>query len=93
MVSAIHIKRRNAGLCIKCGSPSTEIRCKPCRDYLNAKLREKIKLRKALGLCTNCGVSTDNNGFTCCNTCLRVKRIEKQRSRKRKNELRKLEGN
>ena len=78
--------RREAGLCIRCGTHSPVeggTTCAPCRDKRQAAERQQYEERRAAGLCARCG-GPAFDGLSRCGPCTAID--EASRSPERKND-------
>lgn len=69
---ALFQRRRDAGLCYRCGKYPTEggKMCPSCTEKSRRYSKEQKELRKALGLCVTCGKREAAKGRFSCPDCL-----------------------
>lgn len=79
-------RRREAGLCTACGTPSTDIRCQACR----LKNRQKSHQRRDNHLCIYCGVRPPVPARVSCDPCRNRYRSWSQKNADLRNRLNRL---
>mgnify|MGYP001567923822 CR=1 FL=1 len=76
-------KKRQAGLCIRCGKESIKIRCDDCRKAVNEETnRRRAKLTQD-GRCPGCGELNSTDKYKCSECNARQKEVYKRRYAKK----------
>lgn len=81
-MESIYKKRKEAGICVKCGTRKTEngfATCKTCRAKARNKYKSKREEREYLNLCRLCGAKSLYKNTKVCEKCYK-ERIVKMRS-------------
>ena len=74
--STAYGKAREAGVCARCGVPSTTPRCSSCNQKMNEQVKQMRKARKEAGKCIQC--KADSFGQTLCPSCNAAARMRKE---------------
>ena len=75
--SDVYWKRKDSGRCVRCGKPHPDVlagksMCPECARKNNEYVLGIRALRKARGICTNCGSRPPRPGRTMCFECARL---------------------
>jgi len=62
-------RRRAAGQCTECETPTDKALCPACAEIAKAKSRDRRERRKNSGKCVNCGVRSPRAGRVRCAVC------------------------
>ena len=76
----LHDQRKSDGLCLRCGGPRDDkyMTCSKCREKDAAfKRNDKAayNVRKALGMCVDCGVNAAEAGRVLCKKCMNRRKV------------------
>jgi len=74
--STAYKKARDAGVCARCGVPSTTPRCNSCNQKMNEQVKQLRKSRKEAGKCIQC--EADACGQILCGRCNAAARLRKE---------------
>ena len=82
MTNLFYQKRKEAGLCVRCGKPAMEckVHCESCiekinsyrkknRERLVSELKKRFEYLKSVGICTKCGKNQALPGRNYCAEC------------------------
>lgn len=76
-------KKRQAGLCIRCGKESIRIRCDECREAVNEETNQRRAKLAQDGRCPGCGEPNDTDGYRCSDCNAKQRRAYKKRYTKK----------
>jgi hypothetical protein len=69
-------KAREAGVCVRCGSPSTTPRCSDCNKKTNEQVKQMRKTRKENGKCIQCDSYAAGNSL--CEPCSALRQLRQE---------------